>query len=234
MPKKYIVQEGDSIPSIAIRFGLFPETIWKLPENQELREKRGNMNVLMPDDIVVVPDKEIKEVSKASDNEYVFVRKGTPALFRLQLFDGEEPLKQQKYILTVDGKVIMGKTDDYGVLQHHLPPSAKNGKLSFPGTSRSELTLDFGNLDPQTEIVGVQKRLNNLGFYCGTPDNKLNKRTKEALLEFQRRFELKETGEADAATVAKLVELHDKDELFPPKKEDSTAEGAIDNAFAKS
>ena len=65
-------------------------------------------------------------------------------------------------------------------------------------------------------MSAVQRRLNNLGFLCGEPDGQLNDRTKEALLQFQARFELEETGEADDATRSKLEELHDNQGALPP------------------
>jgi N-acetylmuramoyl-L-alanine amidase len=232
MPKKHTVVEGDSIPSIAFNEGFFPETIWNLPENQELREKRKNFNVLMPGDIVFIPNQETKEITKSAENKHIFVRKGTPAIFRLQVFDVEEPLANQEYILSLDGKFIRGRTNAEGILQHSVPPNAKKGKLIFPDLSRPEIALDFGSLDPPEEISGIQKRLNNLGFYCGTPDNSENESLSKALTEFQRRFEIEETGIADEVTLAKLIEIHDKDELFPLKAEENTQEkGAIDNAF---
>jgi N-acetylmuramoyl-L-alanine amidase len=232
MAIRHEVQQGESVISLSEKYGFFADTIWNDPANAELKKKRKNMNILMPGDIVIIRDKQLKEVKKQTGSLHKFRRKGIPVLFRLQLFDIEEPRANQEYSLDVDGQKYSRKTDSRGVLEQTIPANSKKGVLII-GPDELRLEIDFGYLDPINEISGIQKRLNNLGFYCGTPDNTLNHATKQALLEFQRRFRLQETGEADSATVAKLTELHDKNELFPPQKEDSTIQGAIDNAFVE-
>jgi N-acetylmuramoyl-L-alanine amidase len=168
----------------------------------------------MPGDKIVIRDKKLKEVSKPDGKVYKFLRKGVPALFRLQLFDGEKPRANQKYTLVVDGRKLSGQTDANGVLEQHIPTDAVEGEVII-GPDNLRLELSFGQLNPADEIIGIQQRLRNLGFDCGEPSGEMDAATVEALLAFQRRFGLKATGKADEATLEKLRKLHDSDEKFP-------------------
>ena len=57
MPTKHTVQEGECVSSIAHDYGLLPNTVWEYEENRTLRELRKNPNVLLPGDVLVIPDK---------------------------------------------------------------------------------------------------------------------------------------------------------------------------------
>lgn len=219
MPRQHVVKQGENIVSIAEVYGFFPATIWDHGDNAALKEKRVDMTILMPGDVVVIPDKVQKKVKKPVEQSHKFRRKGVPAIYRLQLFDGEEPRRNQKYSLSVNGKFVDGQLDGLGVLETFLPPSARYGRLVLKndeGLVDEIIELDFGHLDPVTEVSGVQKRLNNLGFACGEPDGSLNMKTYKALRAFQTRYGLDVTGQIDEATRNKLVELHDDVHEIPP------------------
>ncbi len=224
MPIRHVIKQGESVISLSELHGLFADTIWNDPANAELKEKRKNMNILMPGDILMIPDKRLKEVSRETNNVHKFKRKGIPAIFRLQLFDIEEPRANQKYRLEVDGQQFDGQTDSRGVLEQAIPANSKKGILVI-GTDEFRLEIDFGYLDPINEIAGLQKRLNNMGYDCGKPDNQLNEATRRQLMLFQKRFDLQETGEADAETLKKLEELHDNPKEFPPAPDESSQGG---------
>ena len=217
MPIKHSIQQGESTISLSERYGFFAQTIWDHGENAELKRLRKDMNVLLPGDKVVVPDKRLKEVSKPSDQKHRFRRKGIPAKFRLQIFDGEKPRAKQDYRFTIDGTIFTGKTDASGVLEIYISPAAKEGILVI-GPDHFELVVDFGHLDPISEISGVQMRLNNLGYDCGEATGELNEATREALRKFQRRFLLTESGQPDEATRKKLEQMHDDAHEFPQQK----------------
>jgi hypothetical protein len=214
MPTEHKVQLGDSVIKLSEEHGFFAQTIWDAAENAGLRECRGDMNELLPGDAVVIPDKRLKEVEKPADQRHRFRRKGIPAVFRLQLFQGEEPRANEAYELRIGNRVWQGETDASGVLAEYIPATAESGELTI-GPDGYRLLVRFDHLGPLSEIAGVQGRLNNLGYDCGEPDNALNEATRGALQRFQRRLGLPETGEADAATVAKLGELHDTTSPFP-------------------
>ena len=216
MPTNYVVEEGDSITSIADQYGFFVDTIWNDPANAALKQRRKSMDVLMPGDLVVIPDKTPKVEQRSTDKRHVFKLKGVPAVFRLQVFDGEVPRANQQYVLTIDGHIFQGTTDEQGVLEATVPPSAQQGDLRI-GPDQFHLRIRLGTLDPGDEIAGVQKRLNNLGFSCGDPDGEWNDETKDSLKRFQRRFDLPLTGEMDDATRTQLEKMNDNLNDFPPE-----------------
>ena len=214
MPKQYTIVEGDSVTSLADANGFFVRTIWDHPDNAALRAKRTSMDILMPGDVITIPDLRVASVPRPTDKRHRFKRKGVPAVFSLQVFDGDAPRREQDYLLTIGKQSIQGKTDASGILRHTLPSDTREALLLI-GPDRRELLIRFGELDPETELMGVQKRLNNLGYFCGDPDGTLNDQTRDALRDFQSRFSLPQTGEADDETKALLQRNNDSVSRFP-------------------
>jgi hypothetical protein len=209
MAKVHRVQQGECISSIAQDHGFFPATIWNHDNNAKLRELR-DPNVLHPGDEVFIPDREIKTEVGATDKRHTFVRKGVPAKFRIQLCNGMEPRPKVPFSLVVDGTTtIEGETDDEGVLDVFISPKARHGVLTVNGGDQV-IHVNFGNLAPVEEDEGVDQRLFNLGLSRSRSPSDKGRRA--ALRMFQRRFGLEPTGEADDATRAKLVEIHDSRE----------------------
>lgn len=206
MPE-YTVKQGDCISSIAKKNGLFWEKVWDHPNNSQLKQKRKDPNILYPGDIVFVPDKEEKEESGATEQRHRFRKKGVPAKLHLQLLEDDEPRANESYTLIIDGNLLSGTTDSDGRLEQTVPPDGKNAKL-LVGESQDEYILNLGHIDPVDTVVGVQARLNNLGFGSGKLDGVLGPETKAALKRFQTKYELPESGEPDDATQKKLFEVH--------------------------
>lgn len=217
MPVRHTVAEGDSVIGLAEQYGLFAGTIWDHPENAALREKRTDMNVLLPGDVVFIPDIRLKLEKRATTAKYTFRRRGVPASFRIQLFDRNVPRANQSYTLTVDGNEQKGATDANGIVSCFVPPGSRNGDLIVAGDDGLEVrfALQFGYLDPIDEVSGVQHRLNNLGYQCDPADGTMNDSMKHALLTFQRYNGLPATGELDDATRGKLGQIHDDPYNYP-------------------
>ena len=213
MPVNYTIQQGDSVIALSDKYGLLADTIWNDGANSALREKRPDMNVLMPGDIVVIPDKRPRMEKRAAGAQYTFKRKGIPALFRLQVYDMHNPRANQNYTLTVDGVKYTGTTDGQGIVQQSLPAASKSGELII-GDDNFTLQLRFGYLDPASELSGVQKRLNNLGYDCA-PNGKLDDATKTALIRFQREHGLTQSGQADDDTKNLLDTIHSQPYAYP-------------------
>lgn len=230
MVTEHTVKQGECLSSIAHRYGHFWETLWDDPGNAELRELRKDPNVLRAGDQVVIPPLRAKSEEGAAESRHRFRRKGVPAMLRLRVMmeevdDSEadeeaasggspstspppaEPRAHQEFVLDVDGTLIRGTTDADGQLEVPIPPDARHGRLTI-GPDNTVIDLTLGGLDPIDEITGVQGRLNNLGFHCGSPDGVLHAATRAALKHFQEQHGLDPTGEPDAQTRDKIEQVH--------------------------
>jgi putative peptidoglycan binding protein len=198
--EQYKVEQGDCISSIAFAHGFFPDTIWNHPDNSQLKQKRKDPNVLMVGDVVAIPDKEIKEVSKATEQKHRFRKKGVPAKFKVRVLKKGQPRKNEKYRLIIDGQVLEGSTDGDGFVEKPLPPNAQEGKLILgEGERKDTYVFHFGHVDPLDTDEGVAGRLHNLG-YSAAQD------LPSALKKFQSDNGLQATGRVDDATRNKLKE----------------------------
>lgn len=225
MPIRHRVQQGECINSIASDYGFFPDTVWKAPDNEALRKERKDPNALLPGDVVVVPDKRVRNEERATGARHTFKRKGVPAAFRLQIFVHGKKLANEKWTAKVDGTPHEGKTDGEGVLKIPIPPKARQIEIEIGGEKH---VFDLGHVDPITEITGIQNRLTNLGYGKVEPTGELDDATIAALLKFQRDVGFEETGRIDDRTRDELLELHDRVGDGPGKSA-SAAEDAVDD-----
>jgi len=162
MPKQK-VGEDQTTSSLALDLGFFWRDIWDHPENAALKEKRKDPNVLFSQDDIFIPEKVKKTVDKGCESEHVFKRKGEPSKLKMQLLQLDKPRANEDYVLKVAGKLIKGKTDGDGKLEHFIPGNAKSAELIFlNGKEVHNLTL--GGLDPIELGTGILQRLNNLGY----------------------------------------------------------------------
>ena len=199
MAINYTAKQGDCISSIAFEHGFFADTIWNHPNNAKLKEKREEENILMPGDIVFIPDKRLKEISEPTNYVHKFKCKNTPEKFRIQLLIDNEPRAGEDYELEIENLKFSGKTDSEGWLRHSIPPNAKKGKLILKNGAEV-YGLHLGNLNPSDEITGAQGRLWNLGFYFGAIDGRMSDELEIALQEFQFAHDIEPDGELNQAT----------------------------------
>lgn len=200
------IEENDCISSLALRYGLFWETIWNHPNNLALKQLRENPNTLLAGDRVFIPAIQIKEEQCAAQQRHRFVRKGVPALLRLFLKEGSAPRAGVRFVLVIDGESREGRTDSQGMILENIAPDAQRGLLTlFEGDRRESIALRFGAMDPVTESSGVAKRLRNLGF-LGDDDSP--EALREALHRFQVAQGLPVTEELDATLRDALSDAH--------------------------
>lgn len=209
MPIRHSVSEGEGLSSLALAYGLSPQRIWDDPANSELRKTRPDPNILLPGDVVIIPDRAPKQVPAVTGRRHVFRRIGVPARFRMQfLAEDGKPRAGVPWSLIINARSWAGTTDADGRLDIFVPNDARQGVLVL-GDGEEELEIDFGGMDPLDTPSGLRKRLANLGFGVAGEEGEIGPKTTAALRRFQRLAGLTETGEADAATLAKLQELHD-------------------------
>lgn len=206
----YTVRQGDCIASIAAKTGFLWTTIWEHSANSELKNLRKDPNILHPGDVVVIPSKELEEVSCSTETLHNFVLKKTLTKLRLKLLENDEPRGNEKYILLIDGIKFEGLTKSDGSLEHPISPIAKKGELTLSPDNPKKMQvydLKLGKLNPIKEISGVQGRLFNLGFFVEI-SGKIDNATIEALKSFQEKHNISVTGKIDEETTNKLRELY--------------------------
>lgn len=90
----YTLRQGDCITSVAASHGLFWRTVWQHANNAELRQRREDPNILVPGDVVFIPEKRQRPETGATEMRHRFRKKGTPAKLRLRLM--REPEREQR------------------------------------------------------------------------------------------------------------------------------------------
>lgn len=208
MPTTHRVQQGECLVSIAESYGFFWETLWNLPENKQIRDARRDPTVLLPGDVVTIPERTIKDYVRPTGARHTFRVKNVPAKLNIHLHDeGGEPRAGLAYVLTVDGVEIRGTTDGAGGVHSSIPPGARRGTLHLVEPDET-YELDLGHLDPVDTVRGAQSRLHQMGAYAGEVDGEMGAAFVAALRSYQTSQGLKPTGELDASTRAALRDTH--------------------------
>jgi len=209
----HIVQQGEHLSSIAEQYGLADYRIlWNHPQNRQLREQRGNPNVLYPGDEVYIPERADKEQDCQTERRHTFEKAQRIPKLRLVLKDfTDRPLSNLKCELQVEGETYDLTTNQDGMIEHVVPPSAKDGLLTarnVRGEVVMQMPLKIGDLDPVEEQTGWQARLKNLGYDAGLGGEGGPEILRAAVEEFQRDQRLQVDGNCGPQTQAKLKQVH--------------------------
>ena len=236
MPTDHTVRDGESIQTLAHQAGLFWETVWLHGNNATLKNTRKDPDVLLPGDVVHLPDPEPGKAQGGTEKTHRFRLKGVPAKFVMILTTSkaeeeadEEPpdepwsftqpaprrpvsephAKVPYQLFAGDKQVKEGTTGTDGKIEAPIPGGATTGRLVlFPGEVREQsIDLQWGHMDPLEEAAGVCQRLNNLGYPVAQDGGESSVEFKQAVLAFQREHELEPTGEITQATRDKLKEV---------------------------
>ncbi len=213
MPTIHRVQQGECLVSIAESYGFFWETLWNLPENKLIRDTRRDPTVLLPGDVVTIPERVVKEYVRPTGARHTFRVKNIPAKLNLNFRDeGGRPRAGLAYVLTVDGVETRGTTDGEGGVHAPIAPTARSATLRLmekeTGEEEESYELDLGHLDPVDTVRGAQTRMKQMGAYFGTITGTMSLPFVMSLKAFQSGRGLVPTGELDASTQAALRENH--------------------------
>lgn len=206
--KKHTVIQGESILTLAHLYGVSWQSIWDHPDNTNLKNKRHEPAVLLPGDLVMIPDK--KEMLRSANthkiNKFQYSPKPAPVYISLVLTDADDQiLTNTEYIIKYNDTQKEGKTDSNGILNERIPADINEVILEVNNT---EIILKTGQMDPLDTVAGLQKRLENLGYSPGDIDGDQGEYTKSALSSFQSDNGLEISGEYDDATKGKLKTIY--------------------------
>ncbi len=234
----YVVKPGDCIESIAIKAGLFWETIWTDQRNRELRQVRKDPNILLPGDRVSFDPVRPKHASGTTNSRHRFRRRGIPSLLWLQILDlanyqdandapaigsetaeanpnsetpsaaVDDPPQGIPYNLEVDGKWFSGETDPEGNIHQAIPPNARSGRLILAPGTPFEMEYELD--------LGHLDPLTDLSGVRGRLANlgwsveeaEDEENLASALAAFQESCGLEPTGNLDDETRSRLQETH--------------------------
>lgn len=207
MAFQYTVAPGDYLAKIAERFGFFDEaTIWNDPANAALRQLRPNPEVLLPGDVITIPDKETRVEEGQTERRHRFVVRRSRLRLRIAVRDRFDTVQSGLAVgLALDGPAETPVTDGQGIVERAIAPSAGSGTFAALG---EEAAVHVGFLDPVDAPSGWKARLNNLGYAAGPADRPTPVEERSALEEFQCDFGLPVTGKADGATLQRLLDAH--------------------------
>jgi hypothetical protein len=199
----HTVAQGECLYSIAGKYGLPWTTIWNHPQNAGLKQKRKDPNVLLSGDLVMVPDKQLREESCPTDAKYSFQVNIPQTKLRLQMLDrNHQPRAGLNYSVSIDGTVHTGTTDSEGRIEEPIPPDASKAHLCLQdGDNTEQYDIDLGHVNPVDHETGGEQRLENLGLGKGMDP-------KVALRWFQKKYGLNQSGELDSQTLDKLKSIH--------------------------
>lgn len=216
MSTTHTVVQGEHLSSIAHQYGFANyRTIWDDPQNAALKEKRRNPNVLLPGDQLFIPSREAKLVTAATGREHRFVVRRSKLMLRLTLEDLLlKPIAGAQCELTVEGVKFPLVSDAKGRIQQEIPVSARKGVLVIKDAANrindQVLSISIGELDPVEHPSGQKARLNNLGYFAGTPDQDDELLFQSAVEEFQcdHMGPAAVDGKCGPKTQAQLLKVH--------------------------
>ena len=205
-----IVGQGQSAESLAFEHGHFVDTVWLHADNADLREARQNPHILFPGDQLFIPPIEAKTEQAATGSRHRFKRRGVPSSLSFQLRDAYgTAIANVPYRLELPDQTLTGITDEDGTVTTPLMPDVQSARLSFQWRDEPwEIQLGMRQLDPIDRMEGVQKRLQNLGFYTGDIDGIFSQQTIWAVQRFQLAAGIETSGSLDDTTKSKLLEVH--------------------------
>lgn len=215
MSLRYVIRPGDCLASVAAQFGFSdPAAIHDHADNADLKQRRADPHLLVPGDVVMIPDRVEKEIDCAAGARHRFTLKQPRVVLRLKLQDQDGAAVAGKpYRLFVGDEIFEGKTGGDGLIEQRVPPEIVEAEIVYwpakdDAHGARHLHLRIGYLDPHDTPSGVQARLHNLGYYGGPLTGAIDAPTLHAIQAFRRAQGLEGEGGDDDAFRGKLRDAH--------------------------
>jgi hypothetical protein len=207
------VQEGEHLAMLAAQAGFAElKPLLDDPHNQAIAARR-HPNILEPDETVFVPDRRPKTESVATGASHALTVRRLKAELRLKLagFLGAK-LDVARAEARIDGGSATPVTvGDDGAATVPIQPRSREVRLSVELKDEEaraiEWTCRAGARRAEHE-PGALARLRNLGYYRVVEADRDPRERRSAIEEFQHEHQLPLSGELDAATIQKLIDVH--------------------------
>jgi hypothetical protein len=218
--KTHVVRQGDYVAKIAAGEGLTEEAVWNDPANKDLAALRQNPNVLLPGDVLRLPDppRATSRVTKGSSNAYTALVR--PVRVSLAFAHRGEVLAGAAYEVHGLGKVVAGTTDGDGRATIEATTRVDEFVVKF-AAQKLAFRARIGHLDPAAEPSGAAHRLANLGHALPGMSPRLHQQVgglvakgtfarefETSLKAFQKANGLAQSGEVDDETSRGLIDAH--------------------------
>ena len=211
MPKPWVphvVQQGDHVRKLAFRCGLDPETVWKHEKNAALADKRKNMDLLHPGDILHLPPEPPPPVDVTAGSKNRYKAKAPRVNLKLKVAVTGKDLGNKPFEVhgCGGGEPLKGTTLADGEISVDLPVWVREVTVKVPDAGLV-MPMRVGDLDPIEETSGQKQRLRNLGYLPATGDIEPEQLT-AALRAFQSDQKMNVSGQSDEETRAAIVKQH--------------------------
>lgn len=203
MIKSYVVRAGDHLAKIAHGVGLDADTVWNHSKNAALRKKRPDRNILCEGDVLFLPVEEDKPIPLKIGALNSFSATVPEIDTHLRFADANGPFANEPYLVEGLDGAVEGTTDGDGKLTITAPVPIRVVKVTFEKRGLTYSVL-LGDMDPISEVSGVQARLKALGHHRGAATGELDQETEDAIRKFQQAKGLPVTGAGDPATLDAL------------------------------
>ncbi len=152
MPIEHQVKQGESLLSIADKYGLLPDTIWNDPANSQIKTKRGDPDRVAPGDVVHVRDKVKRIESVTTGQNHRFRKKGGLGLVvRLDIDPNDTKSRDDRFVLSSTDSSYRSEKN----IKDDLVPGDAYVDLHFSGLkSNKSYTFEvFLSKDQSSETV---------------------------------------------------------------------------------
>jgi hypothetical protein len=196
----HIVRPGEFLSKLAFQYGFDATAVWEHPKNEALRKSRPDPEVLSPGDLIFFPRTPplSSPLRVGNANDYVLDVPKLEVHTRFQDEDG--PWKNERYTVAELEPEKVRETDGNGEIRLQVPLLTPSLTLSFIDRDHEEI-LRIGDLDPPITLSGIRQRLDGLGFFDASIQDDTGDGLALAILLFQRKHGLKQTGRLDKDTV---------------------------------
>jgi hypothetical protein len=221
-PASHPVVAGDCLWTLAVKYGMPEEAIWKDGGNAVLAQKYKNGYTLMPGSMVAIPAPRPKTMPRDTGLIHDFVIQDLPREKVVRFVNRGKPAAEGiavKVKFTGMGELDLTTGKD-GEIRFPVPLAATEAQIAVPDLGLELYKLQLGKLRPVESPEGVLERMKMLGYYADPRPGKdgmetAEKKKKElerAVTAVQKTngvpvAKVNDDGTVDDATQAALVKL---------------------------